>query len=374
MYDAEIASINAASKGAWTWMPPEIGTGFFMMPYNTQFLRESEGEEGMGQYMISIQQMLPNRKRQVAEFKYMESMSKVEFENRRALLNELMAEAKKNYYEGIVLQKKLAVIGENEKLLEFMIRNAEIRYKNGLDKINAYYKVKAALGTVQSMKVMLENEIEIRKINLNTLMNRDKSIEISLDTSIRPELVLFLPDTLGLANRSDLRGIERNIEVIGYKQQLERTKLRPEFGVRFDHMIGLAGQPEQYTAMAMMRIPFASWSAKMNKANIESMDWQVEGLKYQRQMLLNEWVGMASSMHSEWLTKKKQLEIYSEEILPALRNNFVTMQLGYEQNTEELFELFDAWEALNMAELDALDQLQVLFSIGVEIEKILELY
>ena len=205
-------------------------------------------------------------------------------------------------------------------------------------------------------------------------MYRDKDAPFAPDTSILPELVLFLPDTLALANRSDLRVIERNIEVIGYKQQLERTKLRPEFGVRFDHMIGLGGQPEQYTAMAMMRIPFASWSARMNKANIESMDWQVESLKYQRQMLLNEWIGMAYSMHSEWLTKKKQLELYNDEILPALRNNFVTMQLGYEQNTEELFELFDAWEALNMAQLNSLDQLQELFRTGVEIEKILEIY
>ena len=32
MYDAEGQSMDVAAKGAWSWMPPEVGTGFFMMP------------------------------------------------------------------------------------------------------------------------------------------------------------------------------------------------------------------------------------------------------------------------------------------------------------------------------------------------------
>ena len=46
------------------------------------------------------------------------------------------------------------------------------------------------------------------------------------------------------------------------------------------------------------------------------------------------------------------MKLYEEQIIPALRRNFQTMQLGYEQNTEELFGLFDAWEALNMTQME----------------------
>jgi hypothetical protein len=49
------------------------------------------------------------------------------------------------------------------------------------------------------------------------------------------------------------------------------------------------------------------------------------------------------------------------------------MQLGYEQNTEELFELYDAWETLNMTQLQYLDQLQQLLLMQVELERILEI-
>lgn len=48
------------------------------------------------------------------------------------------------------------------------------------------------------------------------------------------------------------------------------------------------------------------------------------------------------------------------------------MQLAYEQNTEELFMLFDAWESLNMTQLEYLDQLQQLLLMQAELDRILE--
>ncbi|HEY0732585.1 MAG TPA: TolC family protein, partial [Chitinophagaceae bacterium] len=36
MYEADIRSMDEAAKGAKSWMPPEVGAGFFMTPYNTR--------------------------------------------------------------------------------------------------------------------------------------------------------------------------------------------------------------------------------------------------------------------------------------------------------------------------------------------------
>ena len=154
MYDNDIRSMDEAAKGARSWMPLELGTGLWMTPYNpNRWKKMDDGmggyEEGMGQYMISVQQMFPNRKRQDAEFAYMSAMSSVEKEKKNFSLNQLYAEAKKNYYDWVIIQKKIKVLAENEKLINFMIQSAELRYKNGLEKINAYYKAKAALGTLE---------------------------------------------------------------------------------------------------------------------------------------------------------------------------------------------------------------------------------
>ena len=36
MLDAEARSMNEAAKGAYSWMAPELGAGFYMTPYNPE--------------------------------------------------------------------------------------------------------------------------------------------------------------------------------------------------------------------------------------------------------------------------------------------------------------------------------------------------
>ena len=89
-------------------------------------------------------------------------------------------------------------------------------------------------------------------------------------------------------------------------------------------------------------------------------------------MMANEYSGMAYSMQNELELKRKQVKLYEENIIPALRNNYRTMQLGYEQNTEELFMLYDAWETLNMTQLEYIDILNQALKMQVSIERIIE--
>ncbi len=375
MYEAEIRSMDEAAKGARSWMPPEAGAGFFMTPYNPERWRKMEGEEGMGSFMISVQQMFPSRKKLDADEAYMRSMSAAAVEQKKAALNDLYAQAKKAYVEWVVIEKKKAVLVENEKILDFMIRNAEIRYRNGLEKINAYYKAKAALGSLQNMRLMLENEVVQKRIRLNSLMYRDGATLFNIDTVARiREAVSYLTDSAQLVqNRSDIRAIDRKILTNQLRKQSERMSLRPQFGLRFDHMVGFGGQPQQFTLMGMVKLPMVPWASRMTKANIESYRWQNEALYSQRSMLLNEASGMAAGMRTELEVKRKQVKLFESNIIPALRNNYKTMLLAYEQNTEELFMLFDAWETLNMTQNEYLEQLQQLLVMQVELERVLEI-
>jgi outer membrane protein TolC len=89
-------------------------------------------------------------------------------------------------------------------------------------------------------------------------------------------------------------------------------------------------------------------------------------------MLVNEYSGMAYGMRNELELKKKQLRLYEENIIPALRNNYKSMQLGYEQNTEELFMLFDAWESLYMTQIEYTELLNQALKLQVEIDRLIE--
>ncbi|CAN5173067.1 hypothetical protein BH11BAC5_BH11BAC5_49410 [soil metagenome] len=375
MYDNEIRSMDEAARGAKSWMPPEFTTGLWMVPYNPALWKKGNmGENGMGQYMIGGQQMLPNKKKQTADAAYMNAMSSVEKEKKNASLNELVNAAKGYYYDWIILQKKLLVLQENQKILDFMIKNAEIRYKNGLGKIGAYYKAKAELGKVQNMQLMIENDIKEKRIGINTLMNKNAMNNFDIDTAyqVNDYSTLVFDSALFYSNRSDLKAIDKDISLTYLKQETERQSLNPQFGIRYEHMFGFGGLPMQYSLMGMLKLPLAKWSSKMNKANIESLKWKANTLQSQKEMMVNEYSGMGYSMRNEMLLKQKQLKLFEDNIIPALRNNYKTMQLGFEQNTEELFMLYDAWEALNMTQMEYLDLQGQVLKLQVSLDRLIE--
>jgi hypothetical protein len=375
MYDNEIRSLDEAAKGAKNWMPIEINTGLWMVPYNPSYWKKGDmGENGMGQYMIGGQQMFPNKKKQNADAAYMEAMSSVEKERKNATLNELISDAKKSYFEWMILKRKLQILDQNEKMLDFMIRNAEIRYRNGLEKISAYYKAKAALGNVQNMRLMFENDIREKRIRINSLMGRNAMIIFDIDTSyqINDFSTVVFDSTLFYSNRSDMKAIDKDINLSYLRQEIEKQSLRTQFGIRYEHMFGFGGLPMQYTLMGMMKVPLGNWSSKMNKANIESLKWKTNALQSQKVMMVNEYSGMAYSMRNDIELKKNQLKLYEDNIIPALKNNYKATQLAYEQNTEELFMLYDAWETLYMTQLEYVELLNRVLGLQVSLELLME--
>ncbi|NNT71605.1 TolC family protein [Flavobacterium sp. IMCC34852] len=374
MYDADIQSMDAAAKGAKSWMAPQVETGFFMTPYNTKMWKADDMSPGMGSYMIGVSQMIPNSKKQNAEYKYMNAMSSVEKENKNYTLNQLYAIAKTNYYQWLVLNKKVKVANDNLLLLKYMIKSMEIRYQYNMDKLPTYYKAKSQYNELESMIIMLQNDISQKRIMLNTLMSRDKNMVFEIEEAFElKEYNSQLLDTSSISkNRSDINAIKRTMEVNQLKIDAEKSKFLPEFGVKYDHMFAFGQQPQQFSLMGMMTIPMP-WSTKMNKANISSFQIKNESLNWQKQMILNETVGMISGMNTELSNLNKQYNISEKSIIPSLRKNYDTAVLAWQNNTGDLFIVLDAWEALNMAQMDALDKLQSILNTQVEIEKQLEI-
>jgi outer membrane protein TolC len=373
MYDADIQSMDAAAKGARSWMAPQVETGFFMTPYNSKMWKANEMNSGMGNYMLGITQMIPNASKLNANENLMKAMSSVENENKNFTLNQLNALAKTYYYEWITIKKKIKIAQDNIQLLEYMIKSMEIRYQYNMDKLPSYYKAKSQLATLQSMIVMLENDVSQRKYMLNTLMARNKNEDLEIDSNYEiKDFNLFETDLSSyINNRSDIKAIDKTKDINKLKTEVERVATRPEFGVKYDHMFAFGNQPQQFSVLGMITIPM-SWSTKMNKANMESYRIKNESLDWQKQMIANEASGIIKGMNAEFLNLKKQYEVAQKSIIPALKKNYETAVLAWQNNTGDLFPTLDAWEALNMAQIDALDKLQSILVAQVEIEKQLE--
>lgn len=134
----------------------------------------------------------------------------------------------------------------------------------------------------------------------------------------------------------------------------------------------IGNMPTQFTAMAMVSIPIAPWSSKMYKSEVRGMQYDIEAMKKGREAILIETRGMLAGMASQLARMKQQLQNYETKIIPALRKNYQTLMLAYEENREQLPIVIDAWEALNMAQMEFIEKNQEYFNMIVTYEKELE--
>ncbi len=375
--DARIRELDTYAKGTRTLPPPTVSGGLWMTPYNPKrWTDQGAHGDGMGSFMVSGEQMLPNRKMQEAEGRYMASMSAMQGAEKGVMRNMLFAEAKSAYFNWLVLKRKIAVLEESKNLLRLMIDSAKERFKFNREKLGSIYKAEAELADLDRMQAMYAGEIRQQKTMLEALMQFPQEMDMDVDTtaflSYWKELPI-LPDTSHILARSDIQAVEANLRTARLEQEFNRSKLKPEFGIRYDHMFTFGSQPGQFSLMGMVTMPIAPWANKDIKANIEGIDFRLAAFEWEKAALANQIRGALADRLVMMQTLQNQIERYENDIVPNQRKRFQSTLLAYEQNTDELFMALDAWLELKMSRLAQLDLLQQLLQAKTAYEKELEI-
>lgn len=372
-YDAKVKALNAYTEGARSWMAPMVGAGTFMTPYPGKKVME---ERDRGYVMFSVEQEIPNPAKLSANKNYLQSKASVEQQARAFQYNTLRAEAKTLYYQWLVAAQKVNVLHENERIADLMLKLAKLRYPYNQGSLGNIYKVEGRLSEVQNMLLMTQATIEEKSYRLKTLMNIPATDSIMIDTATVVDFQSnqSIYDTAALrTNRSDIKQIDQTIEVMRLNQQLQQYQAKPDFKLRFEHMEPIGSMmPSQFTAMAMVSIPIAPWSSRMYKAEVKGMRYDIEAMKKNREAILNEARGMLAGMATQLTRMKQQLNNYETKIIPALRKNYETVMLAYEENREQLPMVIDGWEAMNMAQMEYLEKMEEYYIMIVRYEKELE--
>ncbi|WP_214070874.1 TolC family protein [Mucilaginibacter sp. dw_454] len=362
-FDAKARAQDAYATGAKSLDVPKLSAGQYQVPYQLS--------PNGGAFMIQAEQMFTNPAKLKAKEDYMKGLSNVTKEDKNYLKNQLIAQAKQYYYERVVLEKKLALLQHTQGLLEYMLKDANIRLTYGKEKLPNIYKAKAELFELDNTREQIKNEIDQKNITLNTLMNRDKQTAFLVDTSyVLKEYETVMTDTSTLANaRSDIKGINRNINLQQLNAQMEYAKRKPDFGIQAAHMQSYGGYANQYILMGSVTIPIVPWASKEYKANLKGIRYEVEELQQKKLDILNQAQGKLAGLRTDMSSKKRQLKNYDQNIIPALQNGYKTALLAYDQNTGDLPSVLDGIKSLQMVRMEALDRLQELLTLQVVYER-----
>lgn len=366
-YQYTIEALNAKVEGSRAWMPPTISAGLMQFPYDLELVKMKDDPMNQSGFGVSFEQMIPNRHKLDAKSAYASSLSAIQESKREWTKNDLRKEAKRLYYYRYIAERKLLVLEENSRLLNMLIDLTEARFSSNQSQLQTLFKAKARLAELEKMQLMYKSAITESTIGLNTLMVENPYSNFEIDTLINPKrYALLLIDTTGLRYRSDIQSMSRTIESMRLEQQLMRNGTRPDFGVKAEHM-QMLGMPSQWSVMGMLSLP-VPWSTKMYKAEVKSIDFQIQAMEYDIQTMELMAQGMAAEKLVMLNSEISQYDLYKKEIIPAYTNNYKVNLLAYEQTTGDLFILLDAWEMLLMKQLEQYDLLFSILKLEAEYE------
>lgn len=367
-YQYKIQSIQAKADGAKSWMPPTFSAGIMRFPYNFSMLKEKNDPMNQAGIAFSLEQMIPNQSKLNAKKSYINSLAEIEKSKSDWTKNELRREAKILYYNRYVTEKKQFILQQSEEILQLLITTSEEKFSNNQSQLQTIYKAKARLAELSNMLLMLDGAVAESNIGLNILMVRDVNTTFQIDTLVEPVNYSFsITDTTSVSNRSDITALNKYIQSMKLEQKVMKVGVRPDFGVRAEHM-QMFGMPNQWSVMGMMTIPIVPWSSKMYSSETKSIGFQIQSMEQEKQTMQL----MATKMVAEKLTmlnyENAQYQSYTKNIIPAYENNLQANLLGYKQNTGDFFVLLDAWEMLLMKKLEAYDKLFNILKLEAEYE------
>src|SRR5260221_4418615 len=210
-FSSRADAMNAYAKGAKSWMAPEVGGGFWMLPY-----KRVDDPRDKGQIMLSVQQKFTSPAKLRANQGYLESKAAIEQASETYVFNEVRAQAKTAYYQWLVLEKKKKVLKENEDIIGLVLKIAQLRYPYNQSKLGNVYKAEGRLLEVGNMILMNDNQIVQKNILINQLMNVPNDLRFSIATTKQAkQYLLEAINTASLAERrSDVRRIDKSIQAM----------------------------------------------------------------------------------------------------------------------------------------------------------------
>lgn len=367
-YDLRARGYEYSADAASAWMPPMVGAGTFMTPYPGQ-MKMQPGDAG--QLMLRIEQEIINPVKLRAKRTYIESQGAVERAARAVTLNDLKAGARQLYFVWLVAQERIKVLLRNEKIMVTMKKIEEVRFPYNQSQLGGVYKIDARIEENRNMIRMQEGEIARARGNLNALMNEPGNTTFRIDTNYRVSFTPQFFDTALLAGvRGDVRRMNESIRSMQLNISSISSQRKPDFRLQYDHMYPRdASMPNQFSFMGMVTIPIAPWSSKMYKSDIRAMEFNIEAMRKERSAMLLETQGMLYGMQAELQSVQKRIQGLETRIIPSMQKSLDAYFVNYQENKIQLPVVIDAWETLNMLQMQLLDEKLRFSQMIVEYEK-----
>ena len=290
----------------------QIGVGYFAS--------EPETRTGAQRFKISAKQMLPSFGAITARENYINSLADAVFEDIAIVKRRLVTSVSQSYYNLYALKAKQEILDENIALLktyeELALTSVEVGKASAVDVL----RLQMRQNELEQLKQVLEQDYLAEQTALNKLLNREKYIEVSIDS----ELVLPSKSTLinseNLALHPELLKYDKLYKSVEKSELLNQKESSPMLGFGLDY-IAVSERPNMdFSAngkdilmpMVSVSIPIFNHKYKSKTKQNELQQQEITAQKESRlntlETLLDKAIKNSNSARISYNTQTKNLK------------------------------------------------------------------
>jgi len=346
--EQKVRSAGYKSESVGYLPPPTLGIEFQQVPFKDP----NPFNQALSQNLSFSQMFMVGGK--------LSSMSEAEKQNVPIAQSEydiikqkLIAEVKEEYYKIWMYEHHGDLRGENIIILRDLLSRAENFYKVNKASYSDMLLLRAELESYKTDLNVLNNQAKSEVYKMNNLLGRDIS-----DTNIMVKHGLNI-DTLSqssieleyslLDNNPSLKKMGSMIKMSELEIYANNKELIPDIMVqgmvmrmprgmilttKSDPMMmnGLGETEYMYSIMASITLPFMPWSSGRITSKEQELEADISGLSLERKSMLGDMLAELNASLKKLESKKEQVRLYENEVLPLYRQTFEA-QLGEYRNS-----------------------------------------
>ncbi|WP_027138619.1 TolC family protein [Gaetbulibacter saemankumensis] len=329
----------------------EFGLGYFVS--------EPETRTGAQRFKVSAKQMLPWFGSITARENYVGAIADAKYVDIVIAKRKLIASVAQSYYRLQTLRSKQQVLRSNIELLEIYETLALNAVETGKASAVDVLRLQMRQNNLVQLQEVLEQQFLAEQSEMNALLNRDKSIGISLETTLDMPLEALEISTENLSVHPELTRYDKLYESVEQSELLNQKERSPMigFGVDFVNVEKRPGMDfidngkDIFMPMLSLSIPIFNKSynskSKQNALQQEAINYEKETRHNRLQTLLDKAITEKTSAQIQYRTQ-------AENLMQAKDAETILMK-NYESGTLNFGDVLDIQELQLQFEMDQVE-------------------
>jgi cobalt-zinc-cadmium efflux system outer membrane protein len=256
---------------------------------------------------------------------------------------------RKAFYDLLRTQEEMRIHDDHVKIARQAIEAAKIKYSVGKVPQQDILKAQVALTRLAEHLIHFEQDAEVARARLNTLMGRDPAQPIRVIGEYT--IPVHLPGTedlekIALQSRPDLAQAQVEITKSEQERRLAGKAYRPDVTISGGYMLMPRGSEQRHSYMLEGSVNLPWLNHRKHDAEIDEAQAKLSEQKAEYDAMQNTAFGQIQEAIAQVKAAKRLADIYQNALKPQAEATLRSTVIAYENNHTDFLNLLDSQTAV----------------------------